>query len=186
MLNWFGNKDLGYEVAKAGSKYTIYINDHYGCATEWVAVFKTRRMQEAIELRNRLNEASAAGWENWPAEIKTKHYKFRNDHNYWKLVEIDYSKYVGEDFIEGFIEIIRRKNRRIAELKHAYINAMYKVEEYKTMLFDLYDKMNEKTENDKYWEIFHLLYQDDGVKDVHSKLDSVDTLGKIKKSLRRS
>ena len=60
------------------------------------------------------------------------------------------------------------------------------VEKYKTMLFDLYDKMNEKSENDKYWEIFQFLYKDDGVKDVHSKLDSVDTLGKIKKSLRRS
>ena len=186
MMSWFGNKDLGYEVTKSGSKYKIYINEHYGCATEWVAVFKTRRMQEAIELRNALNEIEAQAFHSKPTEIKTKHYKFKNDHGRWELIEIDYSKYVGEDFIEGFIEIIRRKNRRIAALKSDYVSAKYEAEKYKTMLFDLYDKMNEKSENDKYWEIFQFLYKDDGVKDVHSKLDSVDTLGKIKKSLRRS
>lgn len=183
-MSWFGNKDLGYEVAKAGNKYIIYINPNFGCATEWVPVLKTRRKQEAIELKTALNNMDPADLSKHE-DIVTKHYTFAWNGSRWNAKVIDYSHFIGEDAVGGLLEIIHRKNVKIAALKGDYVSAKYEVEKYKTMLFDLYDKMNEKTDNDKYWEIFNFLYSDDGVRDVHSKLDSADTLGKIRKSLRR-
>ena len=184
MMGWFGNKDLGYEVAKSGNKYIIYINPNFGCATEWVPVLKTRRKQEAIELKTALNRLGPDEL-RMHEEILTKHYIFAWNGSRWTAKVIDYSAFIGEDAVEGLFEIIHRKNQKIAALKSDYVSAKYEVEKYKTMLFDLYDKMNEKTDKDKYREIFNFLYSEDGVRDVHSKLDSVDTLGKIKKSLRR-
>ena len=180
-MSWFGNKDLGYEVAKSCGKYTIYTNEKFGCATEWVPIFKTRRWQEAIELTNALNNMDPEDLK-YHRDILTKHYEFYWNGSGYEIKVADYTLFVGEDIAAGLLEIIHRKNVKIAKLKKSYISAKYEAEKYKTMLFDLYEKMNEKTESDKYWEIFRYLYPGDV--DVFHKLDSKETLKNIEKSLR--
>ncbi len=185
-MGWFGNKDLGYEVYRPykGNKYLLVTNEAYGCATEWIPVFTTRRKQEAIELTNALNSMDPLEWDKH-RDIETKHYTFAWNGSRWEIKVADYTSFVGEDVSAGLLEIIHRKNQLIKKLKHECINAKYEVEKYKKMLFDLYDKMNEKSENDKYWEIFNLLYPKDS-KDVHEELDTQKTLDTVKQKLRDS
>lgn len=183
-MGWFGNKDLGYEVYRPykDKKYKIVTNETFGCATEWVPVFETRRKQEAIELTNALNNMNPLEWDKHK-DIETKHYVFIWNVNGYEIKVADYTSF--QDMAAGLIEIIHRKNRKIEKLKSECIGAKYEVEKYKTMLFDLYDKMNEKSENDKYWEIFNLLYPKES-KDVHDKLGTQKTLDTIKQKLRDS
>ena len=166
-MGWFGNKDLGYEVYRPykADKYKIVTNEEFGCATDWVPVFKTRRKQEAIELTTALNRMNPLEWDKH-RDVETKHY----------------SK---GDVVAGLIEIIHRKNQKIKKLKAEYIGAEYEAEKYKTMLFDLYEKMNEKSENDKYWEIYNFLYPK-GSENIHDKLSTQKTLDAIKQKLRDS
>lgn len=183
-MSWFGNKDLGYEVYRPNrdAKYKIVTNEQYGCATEWFPIFKTRCKQEAIELTNALNRMDPSERGNHK-DLETKHYIFVWDRSMYKVKAADYTFFAEEDVSAGLIEIIHRKNRKIEKLKSECISAKYEVEKYKTMLFDLYDKMTEKSENSKYWEIFNLLYPE-GSKDVHEKLDTQKTLDDIEQKLR--
>lgn len=183
-MSWFGNKDLGYEVYRPNrdAKYKIVTNEQYGCATEWFPVFKTRRKQEAIELTNALNRMDPSERGN-RKDVKTKHYLFVWDRSMYKVKTVDYTSFVGESVPASLLEIIHRKNRMIKKLKSECITAKYEVEKYKAMLFDLYDKMTGKSENEKYWEIFNLLYPK-GSKDVHDKLDTQKTLDDIEQKLR--
>lgn len=183
-MGWFGNKDLGYEVYRPNrdAKYKIVTNEKYGCATSWVSVFKTRRKQEAIELTNALNRMDPSERGNHK-DLETKHYNFVWDKSMYRIKTANYTAFAGEDVSASLLEIIHRKNRTIKKLKSECINAEYEVEKYKMMLFDLYDKMTEKSENDKYWEIFNLLYPK-GSKDAHDKLDTQKTLENIEQKLR--
>lgn len=183
-MGWFGNKDLGYEVYRPykGGKYKIVTNKNFGCATEWVPVFKTSRKQQAIELTAALNRRGPLEWDKHE-DIVTKHYVFTWNGSRWNAKVIDYSSFVGEDAVEGLLEIIHRKNEKIAKLKHEYVSAKYDAEKYKTMLFDLYDKMTEKPENDKFWEIMNLLYQDKP-EDVHGKLKAKKVYDTYRKIIR--
>lgn len=185
-MGWFGNKDLGYEVYRPykTNKYKIVTNEKYGCATEWVPVFKTRRKQEAIELTNALNNMDHLEWDKH-RDIETKHYTFTWNGSRWEIKVADYTSFVGEDVSAGLLEIIYRKNQLIKKLKSKCVGAEYEAEKYKMMLFDLYDKMNEKSENDKYWEIYNLLYPK-GTEDTHDKLSTQKTLDNIKQKLRDS
>lgn len=181
-MGWFGNKDLGYEVYRPyqGKKYKLVTNEKYGCATEWVPVFKTRHKQEAIELTAALNRMSPLEQDKHDT-VETEHYIFVWDRSMYKVSIVDHTFF--QDASTGLIEIIHRKNRKIEKLKSECINAEYEAEKYKKMLFDLYDRMLEKTENDKYWEIFNLLYPK-GSEDVHDELDTQKTLDNIKQKLR--
>lgn len=183
-MGWFGNKDLGYEVYRPykGNKYEIVTNETYGCATEWVPVLKTRHKQEAIELTIALNKMDPLEWDKH-RDIETKHYTFTWNGNRWKVKLTDYTFFTNVDAISGLLEIIHRKNQMIKKLKSVYIDAKFETEKYKTMLFDLYDKMNEKSENAKYWEIYNHLYPV-GVKNVHDKLSAKKTLNAIKRYLK--
>lgn len=183
-MGWFGNKDLGYEVYKPykEKKYKLVTNETYGCATEWVPVFKTRRKQEAIELTSALNSMDSSEWNKY-RDIETKHYNFTWNGSRWEINVADYTSFVGEDVSASLLEIIHRKNRIIKKLKSECIGAKYEAEKYKMMLFDLYDKMTEKSENDKYWEIFNLLYPK-GSEDAHDKLGTQKTLENIEQKLR--
>lgn len=183
-MGWFGNKDLGYEVYRPNrdAKYKIAINEQYVCATSWVSVFKTRRKQEAIELANALNRMDPSERGNHK-DLETKHYTFVWDKSMYIVKAANYTAFTGEDVSASLLEIIHRKNRMIKKLKSECINAEYEVEKYKMMLFDLYDKMTEKSENDRYWEIFNLLYPK-GSKDAHDKLDTQKTLDNIEQKLR--
>lgn len=185
-MGWFGNKDLGYEVYRPykGKKYMLVTNGAYGCATEWVPVFKTRRKQEAIELTNALNSMDSLEWDKH-RDIETKHYTFTWNGCRWEIKVADYTSFVGEDVSAGLLEIIHRKNQLIKKLKSKCVGAEYEAEKYKMMLFDLYDKMNEKSENDKYWEIYNLLYPK-GTEDAHDKLSTQKTLSSIGQKLRDS
>lgn len=185
-MGWFGNKDLGYEVYRPykGEKYILVTNRAYGCATEWVPVFETRRKQEAIELTAALNSMDPLEWDKHK-DIETKHYVFIWNGYRWEIKVADYTSFVGEDVSAGLLEIIHRKNQLIKKLKHKCIGAEYEAEKYKMMLFDLYDKMNEKSENDKYWEIYNFLYPK-GTEDAHDKLSTQKTLNSIGQKLRDS
>lgn len=183
-MGWFGNKDLGYEVYRPNrdAKYKIVTNEKYGCATEWVPVFKTRRKQEAIELTAALNRLDPSERGNHK-DLETKHYTFIWDESRYRVKTADYTSFVGESVSASLLEIIHRKNWMIKKLKSECINANYEVEKYKMMLFDLYEKMNEKSENDKYWEIFNFLYPKDS-EDVHDKLGTRKTLDNVEQKLR--
>lgn len=185
-MGWFGNKDLGYEVYRPyqGKKYILVTNEKYGCATEWVPVFKTRRKQEAIELTAALNSRDPLERDKH-RDIITKHYVFIWNGSRWEIKIADYTSFVGEDKSAGLLEIIHRKNQKIEKLKLECIGAKYEAVKYKTMLFDLYEKMHEKSESDKYWEIYNFLYPD-GLKDVHKELVDQKTLDNIKQRLRNA
>lgn len=182
-MSWFGNKDLGYEVYRPkGGKYKIFTNKCFGCATEWVPVFKTSRKQKAIELTAALNRMSQLELDKHE-DILTKHYVFTWNGSRWNAKVVDYTSFVGEDVAEGLLEIIHRKNEKIAKLKHEYVSAKYEAEKYKTMLFDLYDKMTKKPETDKFWEITNFLYKDEP-EDVHDKLKAKKVYDTYRKIIR--
>lgn len=185
-MGWFGNKDLGYEVYRPykADKYKIVTNEEFGCATDWVPVFKTRRKQEAIELTTALNRMNPLEWDKH-RDVETKHYIFTWNGCEWEVKVADYTFFCKGDVVAGLIEIIHRKNQKIKKLKAEYIGAEYEAEKYKTMLFDLYEKMNEKSENDKYWEIYNFLYPK-GSENIHDKLSTQKTLDAIKQKLRDS
>lgn len=165
-------KEWSIETGKYTGKYHVVDNEHYGCSWETPPRFEHRHKQVCIEFCNWLN-AHGGTKAKPPKEFETKHYIFTNKFEHSEYYEV--TPMVGKGNIIpspwALIEIIHRKNKRIKELKNDLHSARYDVLKAKQILFDYYNRVNEKNEDDLMQEIMKETYGSTSLPDnLHHKI----------------
>ena len=161
------------EKGHYNGKCKVTTNDTYGCPWEVPPLFEHRQRQVCIEFCNYVNTHGGTKTK-LPVEFETKHFIFTGKvvgcSGYYTVTPM-----VGKGnkipSVWGLIEIIHRKNERIANLKTDLELERFNTLKYKRMLLDYYKKVHEEKEDEIYWNIIKEVYDAPDIpQDIRHKL----------------